>query len=617
MTFYQGSGRFGGAFDEFGVMTATWAGDFEAGGSMALMHQDYFDQELKFAYGEYLPIGSFVWSEPIQNQSVTGYFQEYDPNCGTLCTRLETGAFAYQLQSFFNPGARDRLELVMHYRNFEQKMPALTLQFLRNVLWQKTDQFVLGDCCGYLQIQTLSGETPAALCTPEAYQLTFPTGEGEFKLILVFGAIARQDALLKQCGTVPDARELWQKEMANPPDLPGQWHDWGIRAWHHMLCSFSPDGGYPAPPCGWSSNNWKNFFPMDLSFVHPLLLSMGRVDIVKGFAEFYYSRLDQVQEYTRRLFDRDGAMWFWEFPPGTNAPGLEAQVGEPNYCFYELHNAAYPAKTALEAAFAANDRDFLEKIAYPILTASAKFFASCAQKADNGRYDLVCDLYSGQDEAGGHGGKNYLCSLYAAEWTLRAAVAVSQILDLDSDLRSKWQEILSAQWNFDSLLDPQCNLYAIHSRFNAVERLGKQKHPVQLNRYWSFPGPINQIERNAWECRHQLCMADSAMGWTQAVFVQGAANQGLKEEFEQEIELLEKMKFVDADFLQLEESPPDHMAKYDFYRVPYYVTNEAMILQAFLTMQGKPRFPEQPVCAPANPLSECEREILKKANLFF
>ncbi len=570
---YLGSGRFGGSFDAWGLTTPGHA----SGTATGLMHADHIETVSRYGYGSFVPLGFMQWEE-IPEETPRHYRQQWLPMAGLLVTEWRTRDWGYRLQTNFHPDRPDVLLLEFEWENPVGAMPRLLWNFAATA----ADR-----CC--LRAIALDGEAPKQARGTERIGYTFPRGTGVTAFVLEFG-----DSRPPPCEDPREFRRTaqcaWQRRLGALPDTTGYepWRPRLIRYAHHLLASYGADRRSPAPPCGWSGNGWRNCFPMDLSFVHPALLRLGRADTARAWCEFYHGRIGQMREYTRRVFRRRGCMWAWEFPVGENPPHVMALEGQPNVCFYELHNAAYPAKTAWDTACWENDAQFTRSVAFPVIRESACFFADCLRREPDGSYGIYHELFSGQDEAAGAGGGNYLCALFAASWTLRAATAMAETLGIEDAGTAEWRGILNAGFNFRALLDPELGIYAVNDRFSARERLGLQKHPVQLNPYWSLPRPLTAADRRAWELRHRLCAAGGRCGWTRPVFLLGAAAMGDEALFRAELEALEQLGFGDPDGLQLDESPPDYMAEMEWARTPYYLTSEAMVLHAFYLVRQSP-----------------------------
>ena len=76
----------------------------------------------------------------------------------------------------------------------------------------------------------------------------------------------------------------------------------------------------------------------------------------------YYRHLKWQEEITARTYRRvsdkkpaRGAMWTWFFPVGDGADIFTH--GAPNQFYYEIHNAAYPARVEWDTARFLGDQE--------------------------------------------------------------------------------------------------------------------------------------------------------------------------------------------------------------------------------------------------------------------
>jgi len=101
------------------------------------------------------------------------------------------------------------------------------------------------------------------------------------------------------------------------------------------------------------------------------LVINDHLDIARAWVDFYRSRLENMQDYTQRIYGARGSMWAWEFPIGPQSELLKE--GTPNWFQFELHNAAYPARMARETAQYLRDPQWAVTQAWPIVREAARF----------------------------------------------------------------------------------------------------------------------------------------------------------------------------------------------------------------------------------------------------
>lgn len=339
---------------------------------------------------------------------------------------------------------------------------------------------------------------------------------------------------------------------------------------------------------GYSGNAWGRHFPQDLSYIHPVFLKLGYLDIAKAMVDFYFSRIEQQRSNTRRIYGKPGVLWAWEFPIGT-ADDLLLE-GTPNAFQYEIHNAAYPARMAYETAQSLRDVQWSRDCAWPVLFESALFLASCMSRGDDGCWGIHVVPSMGQDEYGGENAHDYLCALFAAEYTLRAAAGMAGDLGIENEEVSRWTNILLEGIAYRRLVERE-GFY----RSNADTRFvtGKQKHPVQLNPLTFLPlGTVDEPTHIAWKLRHRICSVQREgvphagvpgtfyEGWTLFAFLLAAARMQDREGFAHELKQMIASQSVDPDCITIYESSG--------YWMPYYTTSMGLFLQALMALQEGP-----------------------------
>ena len=292
---------------------------------------------------------------------------------------------------------------------------------------------------------------------------------------------------------------------------------------------------------------------------------MGHYDLAKRIVEFYRERIDDIRAVTRRIYGGRGAMWAWCFPIGRGTDLLKN--GTPNMCQHEIHNAAYPARMAYETSLHLKDAAWTAEVAMPVIRESAEFYASHLVKENNGRYSLEVTPSSSQDEYARPNSRNYLCALYSARYTFRAASAMGM---------TEYDDYLRAGLSFDRLVDAEHGIYST-SEIMLGDNFGREKHPVQLNPLFCLPdAALDEYEQNAYEKRYDICSDTKARiyhGWTLAMFWLSSVHLGRADTFEAELALADDDDYRDAERLQFYES-----SKYPSYI--YFVTTHGICLQA-------------------------------------
>lgn len=244
-----------------------------------------------------------------------------------------------------------------------------------------------------------------------------------------------------------------------------------VRSLAYILSSASDVGLGMTPPCGLSGNQWPFPFPQDLSYIHPVLLTHGHLDIARSWIEYWAKDVARMQEYTRRLLKTDGIFMPWVYPYG-DIDGYH-DPGPPNIFYYGLHNSGYIARMACETGVMLNDIEWTRKNVLPLIEQTAKFYRSCTKREDDGFWHLFLKPSVGQDELGGQHQKDYLCALYSAQYCFQKAIEHG----LDPD--GAYRRILDDGLAIPKLMSERGLLYSCAG--TGPESFGKQKHFVQLN----------------------------------------------------------------------------------------------------------------------------------------
>ena len=339
------------------------------------------------------------------------------------------------------------------------------------------------------------------------------------------------------------------------------------RSLYLVVSSFSARKSAPPPPMGYSGYGWPFHFPQDVSYTHPALLRLGLLEHAKRIVEHYRESLDDMKKITHRIYGGEGAMWAWIYPMGEGDDYL--RDGAPNFCYYEIHNAAYPARMAYETAMQAGDENWTREVALPIVRASAEFYASHLTKGVSGTWDLFVIPSTSQDEFAKQDSPNYLCALYAARYTF--SVAVRMGLD-------EYATYLDDGLSFETLLDRTRMLYRTSEGMTEAT-WGLEKHPVQLNPLFCLPiFPLDEAEKNAYFHRADICGDTKKSfyhGWTLASFWAAASHMGDAEGLWYELHRAEDPNYLAPDGVSFYETT-------GYTTTPYFVTSHGFWLQAVL-----------------------------------
>ncbi|MBI4976613.1 MAG: hypothetical protein HZC28_03980 [Spirochaetes bacterium] len=612
---YLGSGRMGASFDAYGLMGNGFRKPPASEGKTSLMHAEHWHRG---GYGIESRLHAarvvFADGEPSAPENYRQHLSLYD---GRLTTSLRYSGFSYTLASCFNPEKRDILAMELSYQAASSGvMPSLLLypeitlpgsygDTLAGIFEVDGDvrtaaviHLRVGTADSAIAFRVISTAGTAGFSTcAEGIRADFSGMRGSHMLLIGIAGWERRDELVKEMLSITNAEqyaaeasEAWHTRYGNAaisvpvPEYQALW----ARSLYYTLASYGPDKACPAPPCGWSGNIWRYAFPQDLSYIHPALLRLGHIDIARSWTDFFHSFIDEIRAYTKRIYKADGTMWAWEFPIGHGGKLLdENDHGKPNWYQYEIHNAAYVARMAYETSLYLNDAKWTRSTAWPVVKATAEFFASVVAKDTNGRYSIDLFPSMGQDEMAGENKKNYLCALFAAEYSITTALIMAKAIKYDGDT-SLWRKIVSAGLNYDALVDPKENIAAIYQA-PLAGTFGRQKHPVQLNPLVFLPlGKPSSYTANAYRRRYDICRnakENTFYGWTLATFWLASSHMGDADGLLDGLARARIGNYVDANWQQIyETSRPagSFDAPEQFLENPwdYYVTSHGLYLQA-------------------------------------
>ena len=587
---YVGTGRCGGCFDSYGLQHQDpRSASAKRACQTLLMHAEVCHRG-RHGKDVLVPLGQLRWStSPGEPEA---YQQHLDISRGRLTTDFDTPDFSYHLETSGSPASEHRDLLFFHLRWHGKGRPNLVLQPPEAVILTCNGEMEpewscnvchrgaavnmrTGSARAEIQVR-VTGDFQLAAGT-KGIQIELAEESGEGTLVLAMGPHTRSGELSTQADRVSamgrvkwagrsaaDWKERWGTSPSPSPEP--KYASLARRSIYHILSSYAPDVRAPAPPMGLTGNGWGFHFPQDLSYIHPALLRLGHTDITKAHVEFYASHLEDQERLTREIYKKRGVCWSWEFPIDKGARLFAPEDGgAPNHFQYEIHNAAYPAKMAVDTANVLKRVQWTRDFAWPIVRASAIFFADCAAAETDGEYSIHVIPSMGQDEFGGEDAKNYLCALFAAEYTLKQGIRLAEELGADDAEVRTWRQILDAGFAYKRLLDPETGFYRSNEEVRFIPRT--EKHPVQLNPLWLLPlGRVDEPTRCAYRLRRFICATErDGMrhpdvptgyydGWTLFAFMLSAAKIGDRPGFAHELNEMLPGRLVDPDLITLYES---------------------------------------------------------------
>jgi len=606
---YLGSGSFGASFGPYGLMDTKFTPRaWDSTPNTLLMHSDFWH---KGVYGlDYLlPLGRLYFKN-LPEEELKDYKQELDIFDGKLNTGLVYENLEIQVSVSFNPENLDIMAAEISYKAKENvKIPEIEFSIIKDIYTayeqhieskisnseiikvadQNTWEGVVnaGTANNIVLIKSMSHDGIIEMNkTTDGVKLTFKNATGRHFIFLGSAEIKESKTLKKTMKELYEplvywekAKESWNMRWGNSyiciPDSYCQ-KMW-LRSVYYILSSFPAKVQCPVSPMGFTGNGWPFHFPQDMAYIFPVLLKLGHFDIAKSIVEYYFSCLENMRDFTMRIYKTKGVMWAWEFPMNNQSKLLSDEY--PNWYQFEIHNAAYPAFMAYETYLYTKDKKWAKKHAWQIVLESANFYAGVLKPGDDGKWGMHIFPSMGQDEWGGHNAKNYLCSLFSAQYCLQTAVDMSDSLSLIPLEIIKWKKILKDGLSFNKLYNPEVELYMTSEDSDKKFVMGKQKHPVQLGAITFLPvRKPDFADVNAFRKRNELCGGANEnfyTGWTLATHWLAASRLGEKNELLSELEKAVPSKYIDENWTVIYETSGDRS-------MPMYLTNHGLYAQTII-----------------------------------
>lgn len=174
----------------------------------------------------------------------------------------------------------------------------------------------------------------------------------------------------------------------------------------------------------------------DLNFIADSLIHTNNIESVEKIAEW----LNQVKQSSGRTFP-----WMMYY---NGESAMQSDWTDSGFHVNPAH-----AMTAVRLYEATKDKELLNDICYPIIRTVSEYTA-------NERFIKDGDYYIGAGASGDINGPELLNDTFAATWfgvILRKGIEYAEILNTDSDLKSKWQDIVDNMY-----IENDNNIYHAH-----------------------------------------------------------------------------------------------------------------------------------------------------------
>lgn len=568
---YQGNGRFGSSFGRLGLHLRPSEKDARYGKTHYL-HLEHM-RRARFAADYLIPVLEVYWQDDFRQ--VEDYRQQQSYLDATITTSFVADGRPLTVTTWFDP-----VEKNLHYITIDAKQAGakvlvapcekLTLHYGQQLsqqvkLREQADGWeVMLDCLGresrfYLRTN--------AQVVQEGNTLSLILKQGENRIALSYDAPTKTTARQSLKQTKAWWHDRWQTSgCILVPDDNAQ-NTW-VRSMAMFLSSYDDTQKGLAPPMGYSGNMWPFYYPQDVSYVHPVLLATGHLDIARSWIEYWSQRVDGLRRYTKRLYGVEGILAPWVFPYG-DFEGYHDPT-PPNRFYYEIHNSGYLARMACETALFVDDEAWTRRYALPLLSGAAEFYANICTKGADGLWHLFVTPSMGQDERGGENQRDYLCALYSALYCFQQAVAFGV------DAEGRYAAILKDGLAFEILKSPQGFYYSCAGR--GESDFGSQKHPVQLNELAFLPVGTKPSESAAvvYKLRYDItrdAKRPHFYGWTLGEFLLAGSRMGDAEGWQADWANMTKSEYVDPEWIQIYETSRN-------LSTPFYNITNGLVAQS-------------------------------------
>jgi hypothetical protein len=572
---YQGNGSFGSSYGAFGLHNHPADESLSKQGKTRYMHLKHWTRVV-LGQDYLLPIGNLYWKDtPAETDSYRQQQSFYD---GTILTRFVSRSTDVTVKTWFDPVAADLGVITIDVKGDNVSdilfAPTRNMGVHYNLELVQSAEIIPFRDFWKIELSCLNRKTSVYVKSNAEVQiqdsvLVFKLHEGKNEILISVDnpIMPSSEKSLKQ------TTKWWQSKWENSglvviPDSNAQ-KMW-VRSMAQFLFSYNDRKLGLTPPNGLSGNVWPFGFPQDISYIHPLFLASGNIDIAGSIVEYFAEHLDGMKAYTKRLLNVEGVHTPWTFPYG-DFEGCHSPK-TPNRNYYQIHNSGYLARMAYETAVFINDEKWTVQYARPLIEETAKFYKNICIKGADGLWHISARPSMGQDEHGGENKDDYLCSLFSAEYCFQKAVEYG--LDVDG----MYAAILKDGLAFNALLSEK-DVY-LACRGNDQSGFGKQKHPVQLNdlAYLPVGGSVDRHSARAYNLRYDVTQSAQRsyfFGWTLGEFLLAGSRIGNADEWLKDWNQLLRADYVDSDWIQVYETSQMHDRSF------YTITN-GLIAQSLL-----------------------------------
>jgi len=187
--------------------------------------------------------------------------------------------------------------------------------------------------------------------------------------------------------------------------------------------------GYYHPHAGWHGLIHTDF---NIQMMYWPTFAANHLELTQTLYDFFFRHMDTIKAETLATWGIDGI----KFPGLTDGTGRElAYIG----CRTWMCVSAWCAQLYWWGYEYTQDREFLRKIAYPILREVAKFYRAYAIKGDDGKYHI---FPSTAPEQSPWWATDPAIDIALIRVHMQATLQASELLGEDEDLRAGWRDLL-------------------------------------------------------------------------------------------------------------------------------------------------------------------------------
>lgn len=572
---YQGNGRFGSSYGSLGLHNNPHTTiNNNRYGKTQYMHIDHWIRG-KFNADYLVPLLKIYWQDEPKNS--TNYLQRQAFYQGTVETRFETDLGKVKVETWFDEVDKDLSGIVIDLTGKTSEVVIEPLQTLTVHYSQQIEQkttIIRHQNSIEIQLDCMGKKSSVFLSTTgdvriKNNQLILTLHSGKNAIQLSYNKPVDVSWEMSKNRTA----QWWQRTWAKStnlmlPDKQAQ-RLW-VSSMALILSTYSEDKKGFSPPMGFTGNGWPFAFPQDLSFIHTVLLKSGNLPIAKSWIEHFADNIEGMKSYTRRFYGVDGICSPWTFPYGSFTGYHDPST--PNKFYFEIHNSGYLCRMVCETDKYINDTTWTKKNAVDLIRQTALFYRNISKKGADGLWHLFVNPSMGQDEKGGFNQEDYLDALYSAKYCFQKAIEYK----LDSD--NMYKLILSDGFAFPTLISKEGFYHANKGVIN--ERVGGQKHPVQLNSLTFLPvnETLKSTDSIAYQKRYSITLDANKpyfFGWTLGEFLLAGSRAGDVNGWKKDWNNLAKSDYIDTEWIQIYETSRAHSESF------YSITNGLVIQSLF------------------------------------